>query len=134
MFGLGIGKQKRALEEALEQCLMPLTDELGNVPIPMQTDAAFNGLILGVCDAFSASQGIEKPGDIAKMRDAAFEELYRVESIAVQNRVDEWQDTQNADFSQAYETAKNQTTVDLNLDWLLEYAKANFDRATGLML
>jgi hypothetical protein len=134
MFGLGIGKHKKKLEQALATCFWPLIDELGNVPIPMHTDPAINASILAVCETYALSQNVTKPSDIALIADAVFEELYRMESINVQNRVDSWKNDNNEIFTQAYANAKAKTTVDLDLTWLSNFAKDNFDQATGLML
>ena len=134
MFGIGLGKHKRKLEQAFEKCFWPMIDELGNVPIPMQTDPAINGSILAVCEKYAELQNVTKPNDIALISDAAFEEVYRMESVNVQERVDTWKNSSNDDFTQAYEVAKDKTTADLDLAWLTTYAKENFDQATGLML
>jgi hypothetical protein len=134
MFGLGIGKHKKKLEQALATCFWPLIDELGNVPIPMHTDPAINASILAVCETYALSQNVTKPSDLALIADAVFEELYRMESINVQNRVDSWKNDNNEIFTQAYANAKAKTTVDLDLTWLSNFAKDNFDQATGLML
>jgi hypothetical protein len=134
MFGLGIGKHKKKLEQALATCFWPLIDELGNVPLPMHTDPAINAAILAVCETYALSQNVTKPGDHALIADAVFEELYRMESINVQNRVDGWKSENNTAFIDAYNHAKANTTADLDLDWLSQLAKNNFDQATGLML
>lgn len=134
MFGLGLGKHKRKLEQAFEKCFWPLVDELGNVPIPMQTDPAINGSILAICETYAELESITKPKDIALIADAAFEEIYRLESINVQERVDGWKNGNDDAFNQAYQLAKSKTTSDLDLTWLSDYAKDNFDKATGLML
>lgn len=134
MFGLGLGKHKRKLEIALETCFYPLIDELGNVPIPMQTDPAINASILAVCETYARSQNVTKQSDIALISDAAFEEVYRLESINVQDRVSAWKNDNNDAFNQAYATAEAKTTADLDLTWLTDFAKENFKPATGLML
>jgi hypothetical protein len=134
MFGLGIGKHKKKLEQAFATCFWPLIDELGNVPIPMQTDPAINGAILGVCNTYAQSQNVKKPSDLLLIADAVFEEIYRLESINVQNRVDTWKNDNNDAFNQAYVNAKAKTTAELDLSWLTDFAKENFEQATGLML
>ena len=135
MFGFGaVGKHKRILKVAFAACLQPLKDELGNVPIPMQTDPSINAAILGVCKAYSVANNVTKTTDIAVIADAVFEELYRRESIKVQDRVDEWKNANDDAFMQSYHNAKSQTTADLDLSWLTEYATRNFEPATGKML
>ncbi|MBT3505495.1 MAG: hypothetical protein HN475_06970 [Piscirickettsiaceae bacterium] len=134
MFGIGLGKHKKKLEQAFATCFWPLIDELGNVPIPMQTDPAINGAILGVCNTYSQSQNVTKPSDLLLIADAVFEEIYRLESINVQNRVDTWKNENNEAFNQAYANAKDKTSTELNLTWLTDFAKDNFEQATGLML
>jgi hypothetical protein len=134
MFGIGLGKHKKKLEQAFATCFWPLIDELGNVPIPMQTDPAINGAILGVCNTYSQSQNVTKPSDLLLIADAVFEEIYRLESINVQNRVDTWKNENNEVFNQAYANAKDKTSEELNLTWLTDFAKDNFEQATGLML
>jgi hypothetical protein len=134
MIGIGLGKHKKKLEQAFATCFWPLIDELGNVPIPMQTDPAINGAILGVCNTYSQSQNVTKPSDLLLIADAVFEEIYRLESINVQNRVDTWKNENNEAFNQAYANAKDKTSTELNLTWLTDFAKDNFEQATGLML
>ncbi len=133
MFGFGLGKHKRTLTFAFADCFAPLKDELGNVPIPMQTDPAINAAILGACEGYAKAHNI-KPADITMVADAVFEELYRRESIEVQNRVDGWKSENNAAFSEAYQDAKARTDGDLNLSWLTDYASKRFEPATGKML
>lgn len=134
MFGFGVGKHKRTLTYAFADCLAPLKDELGNVPIPMQTDPAINGAILGACEGYAAANNVSKQSDLLVIADAVFEELYRRESVEVQERVDSWQQENNDAFNNMYQQAKNQTGADLNLNWLTDYAKDNFEPATGKML
>ena len=134
MFGFGITKHKRKLSEAFEACFWPVMDQLGNVPIPMQSDPAINASILAVCETYALSQNITKQADIALIADTIFEEIYRLESMNVQNRVDVCKNEENAQFIQAYENARAQTNADLNLRWLTAFAKENFKPATGLML
>lgn len=134
MFGLGIGKHKKKLEQALSACFDPLKDELGNVPLPMQTDPAINASILAVCERYAHSQDVTKPSHIASIVDAVFEELYRSESINVQDRLDSWKNDHNEAFAKAYDAAQSKANSELELTWLSDFAKANFEPATGLML
>ena len=134
MFGFRLGKHKRALEIALSNALEPLKDELGNVPIPMQTDPAFNGYILGICQHYAKNHHLSKTGDIAAITDAAFEELYRVESIAVQERIDDWLQQENAAFIATLTAAQTHNTAPETLHWLTDYAQQHFEPATGKML
>lgn len=134
MFGFGIGKHKRTLTYAFADCLVRLKDELGNVPIPMQTDPTINAAFLGACEGYAAAHNITKPSDLVMLADAVFEELYRRESVEVQERVDVWRNENNQAFSDMYQKAKAQTDGNLNLAWLTEYATENFEPATGKML
>ena len=134
MFGFGIGKHKRSLQIVFAACLQPLKDELGNVPIPMQTDPAINGAILGACEAYAQHHNITKPSDIAVIADAVFEDLYRRESIDVQHRVDAWKSANDDAYVSAYQDAKSKTNSEPDLSWLTDYAVNNFEPATGKML
>lgn len=134
MFGFGIGKHKRTLTYGFADCLMPLKDELGNVPIPMQTDPAINGAILGACDGYATANNVSKSGDLVVIADAVFEELYRRESVEVQERVDQWKSENNEAFTTMYEKAKSHAGTELDLAWLTAYATDNFEPATGKML
>lgn len=134
MFGFGLGKHKRTLTFAFADCLLPLKDELGNIPIPMQTDPAINAAFLGASDGYAIAQGVTKQSDLNVIADAVFEELYRRESVEVQDRVDKWKAEKNEAFLDMYEKAKSQTDSSLNLSWLTEYAGQNFEPATGKML
>ncbi len=133
MFGFGAGKHKRLLIRAFSDCFQPLKDELGNVPLDMQTSPQIAASILGVCRTYSASHNI-KQKDINVIADAVFEELFRRESVAVQTRADSWESENNEEFLKAYQHASSQKSETVDLAWLTEYLKANFKPATGLML
>ncbi|MFK8067643.1 MAG: hypothetical protein AB8D52_05305 [Gammaproteobacteria bacterium] len=137
MFGFGVGKHKRLLIRAFSECFQPLKDELGNVPLDMQTSPQIAASILGVCRTYGASHNL-KPININVIADAVFEELFRRDSVAVQTRADGWENEQNEEFIKAYQQATSkidsQDSETIDLSWLTESLKANFKPATGLML
>ena len=137
MFGLGNNRVKKTLQKAFSECLAPLKDELGNVPVEMQTDAAINAHMLGICEGYAQANNISKQQSIAIIVDAVFEEVYRRESTLVLTKVDQWRADANSDFIPAYDEAKATTeknTDNLDIDWFKEYATSHFEPADNLML
>lgn len=136
MFGLGNGRIKKTLQNKISECLAPLKDELGNVPVEMQTNASFNAHMLGICEGYAQSNNISKPQSIAIIVDAVFEEIYRRESTLVLTQVDQWRAENNDDFMRTFEETKNKTanTNQLELNWFKQYAAEQFEPANNLML
>lgn len=134
MFNLELIKHKRKLKFDLAKCFTSLIDELGNVPLTMQTDAFINGAIISVCNNYLESQNISKKLSKALVIDAVCEELYRLESVSVQTRIDQWLANNDALYMQGYQYIKQQSDHDLNLQLLTQYSQQNFKQATGLML
>jgi hypothetical protein len=134
MFNLELIKHKSKLKLDLAKCFASLIDELGNVPLTMQTDPVINGAIVSVCNNYLESQNISKKLSKALVIDSVFEEIYRLESIAVQTRVDQWLENNETLYIQGCQYIKQQSDHDLNLQWLADYSRQNFKQATGLML
>ena len=140
MFGLGNNKVKSRLQKTLSKCLEPLKDELGNVPLEMQTSESFNASLLGICEGYAESQSIIKKKSVALIVDAVFEEIFRRESTQVLTAVDEWRQQKSKEFIAAYEEAKTKTistsknSGQLDVAWFGEYANNNFEPARNLML
>lgn len=134
MFGLGNNRVKKTLQQAFSECLAPLKDELGNVPIKMQSDPVFNARMLGICEGYAQSNKINKAQSIAIIVDAVFEEIYRRESTLVLTKVDAWRAENNNEFIPAFDDAKSRTTQVLNIEWFKDYATSNFEPANNLML
>lgn len=134
MFGLASSKIRNSLQKAFSNCFDPLKDELGNVPVGMQESKVITASLLGVCESYAAAHGISKPRSVALITDAVFEEVFRRESTLVQTRVDNWLRENNAEFTQALQHARSQTTKLLDLGWLRAYALDHFEPANNLML
>lgn len=137
MFGLSSSRVRKTLQNSLTECLAPLKDELGNVPVVMQSDATFNAYMLGICEGYAQSQNVNKTKSVAIIVDAVFEEIYRRESTQVLTRIDQWRAESNADFIKAFNEAKSKTlntTEKLDVTWFQEYASKNFEPAYNLML
>ena len=134
MFGMASGKIKNNLQKAFSICFDPLKDELGNVPVEMQESKVITASLLGVCESYAAAHGIRKHRSVAIITDAVFEEVFRRESTLVQTRVDHWLLENDAEFMQALQHARNQTSKSLDLDWLRTYALNHFEPANNLML
>ena len=134
MFGLGLFKHKRKLTEELSSCFSPLKDELGNVPVDMQFDAAINGAVIQICEAYMREKGVQKAFSKAAIIDAVFEEIYRRESINVQMRVDVWQENDDAMFRQGQTQAERFSQHAQRLQWLTDYSQEHFEQANNLML
>ncbi len=133
MFNLAAVKHKNILRKALSSCFEPLKDELGNVPIPMQKDQHITGYVLGVCRAYAVVKEINE-ATFNLVVDAAFDELFRRESVDVQTRVETWLQTNEDTFMKAYYFAKQHTIENaLNLNWLTEYAKKHFKAGHQVM-
>ena len=136
MFGLGKGKVKNALLKTISNCLEPLKDELGNVPIAMQTDKAINAYILGICETYAIKNNITKTQSVALIVDAVFEEIFRREATEVLILIDNWRQRDDQEFFRAYSEAQEKinNTADLDINWFQDYANNNFEPARNLML
>lgn len=134
MFGLGLLKHKKKLTEGFSSCFSPLKDELGNVPVEMQFDAFTNGAVLQVCEIYLKEHIIQKNTSKASILDAVFEEIYRRESLNVQERVQAWNETSDEHFKQGQEQANSHGDSSGQLKWLSKYSQEHFKRANNLML
>ncbi len=122
---------KSKLINALSDCFDPLRSDLGNVHPHMRASRFITGSILGVCKAYALAHHLNE-NTFNLLVDAAFEEIFRRESISVQNRAEQWLNEADADFMQAYYQAKAHTDNPLALDWLAEYAQQHFRKARTL--
>jgi len=134
MFNLELIKHKRKLKQDFSDCFSPLKDQLGNVPLEMQTDGFLNGAVLSICENYLNTENISKTSSKALVVDAVCEELYRRESITVQTYIDQWLLDNDELFMEAYQYFKQQRDHELNLQLLAKYIQQNFEPATGLML
>ena len=134
MFRFGKRKRIHELQKALSDCLQPLKDELGNVPVEMQGDKVITASLLGICEGYAAAHGIDQKQTVALIVDAVFEEIFRRESTSVLTQVDTWLSEKDPRFMRAYETSKEHTGESLQLDWLRDYSENNFEPAKNLML
>lgn len=135
MFGFNSGKCKRTLQRAMSDCFDPLKDELGTVPTTFHESKFITASMLGVCEAYAITYNITNKQKIALITDAVFEEVFRRESTTVLTQVDQWLKDNDSEFMPAYEQAKSKTCeVELNLDWLKEYAVKHFEPSKNLML
>jgi hypothetical protein len=64
--------------------------------------------------------------------DAAFEEVFRHESISVQDRTEQWLNEADPEFMEAYYQAKARVEQPLELSWLSDYAQQHFTKARTL--
>lgn len=108
MFGLGAAKATRVLQKSFSECFSPLKDELGNVPVEMQTSKDINARMLGICEAYAHKRKVSGRKQLATIVDAVFEEVYRRDAITVLTRVDQWLGSQDAEFMPIYEQMKTQ--------------------------
>lgn len=121
-------KYKRELKKAFSECFAPLKSVLDNVPIPMQTDRYITASILGTCRAYAEDHKTTE--DVfALIVDAVFEEVYRQNSLSVQNLTEKWLDEEDEAFMTAYYHAKEKYQSNHNLDWLASYAREHFEPA-----
>tara|TARA_R110002049_G_scaffold152106_3_gene316004 strand:+ start:22260 stop:22667 length:408 start_codon:yes stop_codon:yes gene_type:complete len=135
MFGFNTGKCKRTLQQAMSDCFDPLKDELGTVPTTLHDSKYITASMLGICEAYALSNNITKNQKIALITDAVFEEVFRRESTAVLTLVDQWLNSNDSEFISIYEQAKSRTTsMELDLEWLKDYAVTHFEPSRNLML
>ncbi len=121
-------KYKKALRKAFSDCFEPLKSVLHNVPIPMQTDRHITASILATCRAYAEDHQTSE--DVfALLVDAVFEEVYRQNSMTVQNLTEKWLADADEEFMAAYYHAKEMYNPELNLDWLANYAQEHFEPA-----
>lgn len=137
MFGLNTGKCKRILQRTISSCFDPLKGELGNVPSTLNDSQYITGSMLGICEAYANNLKISKPQSIALITDAVFEDVFFGEATSVLKQVDDWKNNNEEEFMNAYNEAKQRTSQDalqLNLDWLKDYATKHFEPSRTLML
>ena len=140
MFGFKFRPCKRDLKQALSSCFEPLKDELGTVPVRMQTSKHITASMLGICEGYAEAKKIYKKQQLALITDAVFEEIFRRESTKVLTQVDQWVAEKDQKFMAQYQQAKSITIKDytnnqmLNITWLQEYASTHFEPSNTLML
>ena len=135
MFGFKSSKCKRTLQRAMSDCFDPLKDELGTVPTTLHGSKYITASMLGICEAYAHTNNITSKQKTALITDAVFEEIFRRESTAVLTQVDQWLKNNDSEFISAYEKAKSITSeVELNINWLKEYAVNHFEPSRNLML
>ena len=135
MFGFNSGKCKRTLQRAMSDCFDPLKDELGTVPTTLHESKYITASMLGICEAYAQTNNITNKHKVALITDSVFEEVFRKESTTVLTQVDQWLKNNDSEFIPAYEQAKSKTTeVELNINWLKEYAIKHFEPSRNLML
>lgn len=128
MFGLTMLKHKRILMQAISDCLLPLKDDLGNVPIAMQTSKFVTASILGVCRAYGEEEHIDEP-NFDVLVDVVFEEIFRRESVSVQTLTESWLQSSDDEFLQYYYAAKSKATISADLSWLQHKALEEFKQS-----
>lgn len=134
MFNIELIKHKRKLKQDFSDSFDTLKDELGNVPLKMQTDAYLNGAILSICQNYLNAQNIYKNAAKILIIDAVCEELYRRESVEVQTRIDQWLTSKDHTFMQGYQHIKQQSDHNSSLQLLTKYIQQNYVQATSLMI
>jgi hypothetical protein len=121
-------KHKSRLKKAFSDCFDPLRGVLGNVPRAMRQDRYINAYILATCRAYAEWHKL-KEANFADIVDAVFEELYRQDSIEVQNRTEHWLQGADEIFMRAYYEAKEYYQGQLDLKWLADYSQTHFKKA-----
>jgi hypothetical protein len=128
MFGLTMLKHKRVLIQVFSDCFLPLKDDLGNVPIAMQTSKFITASILGICRAYEEQQHInERNFDL--LVDVIFEEIFRRESVSVQTLTESWLQSSDAEFLHYYYAAKSKASSSADLSWLQHQASKEFKQS-----
>lgn len=124
-------KHKSNVINALSDCFDPMRSDLGNVHPNMRQSRFITASILGMCKAYAIHSRINE-NTFNVLVDAAFEEVFRHESISVQNRTEQWLHDADPEFMDAYYQAKARVEQPLKLDWLSNYAQQNFTKARTL--
>ncbi len=124
-------KHKTKVRNALSACFDSLKSDLGNVHPNMRESKYITGSILGFCRAYANCNDLSQNA-FELIVDAAFEEVFRSQSISVQNRAESWLNEADDEFMVAYYAAKAKTENPLDLDWLSQYAQAHFRKARTL--
>lgn len=124
-------KHKSKVRNALSECFDPLKSDLGNVHPNMRESKYILGSILGICRAYTDANDLSQKA-FELIVDAAFEEVFRSQSISVQNRAETWLDEADDEFMIAYYAAKVRIEDPLDLGWLSQYAQDHFRKARTL--
>lgn len=119
---------RRKLKAAFSDCFEPLTSVFGNVPKAMRQDRYINAYILGTCRTYAEWHKL-KESIFAEIVDAVFEEIYRQDSMTVQNRTEQWLQEADEIFMRAYYEAKERYQGQIDLGWLAEYSQTHFQKA-----
>jgi hypothetical protein len=117
MFGLSVLKHKRVLREAFSDCFLPVKNDLGNVPVSMQTSKMITASILGICRGYAEGR-IDYEPDFELIVDAVFEDIFRRESVEVQTLTESWLHYNDDEFMQYYYQAKSHAVSSRDLSWL----------------
>ncbi|MFT6908972.1 MAG: hypothetical protein ACJAS1_005679 [Oleiphilaceae bacterium] len=117
MFGLSVIKHKRILKEAFSDCFLPVKNDLGNVPVTMQTSKMITASILGICRGYAEGRINYEP-DFELIVDAVFEDIFRRESVEVQTRTESWLHYNDDEFMRYYYQAKSHAVNSRDLSWL----------------
>lgn len=128
MFRLSVVKHKQVLKQAFSECFIPLKDDLGNVPVSMQTSKVITASILGVCRGYGERR-ITHESDFELIVDAVFEEIFRRESVEVQILTESWLQNSDEEFMLFYYQAKHKATNSDDLSWLQRIALKSFKSA-----
>lgn len=132
MFGLNMLKHKRILKQAFSDCFLPVKDDLGNVPLSMQTSKLITASILGTCRAYEQRQHL-KESNFDLLVDAVFEEIFRQDSVKVQVLTESWLKEADADFLQYYYIAKLRAIRGTDLRWLQHSVLQNFKQSHAIV-
>lgn len=124
-------KHKSKLINALSDCFDPLRSDLGNVHPNMRQSRFITASILGTCRAYAIHSQLNE-STFNSLVDAAFEEVFRHESICVQDRTEQWLNEADPEFMEAYYQAKARVEQPLELSWLSDYAQQHFTKARTL--
>lgn len=125
MFRLSVVKHKQVLKKAFSECFIPLKDDLGNVPVSMQTSKFITASILGICRGYGERR-ITHESDFELIVDAVFEEIFRRESVEVQILTESWLQNSDEEFMLFYYQAKHKAKNSDDLSWLQRIALKSF--------
>jgi len=140
MFNFKFGRCKSTLQKTFSNCFDPLKDELGTVPLALHESKYVTASIISICEAYACHLGLKKTQQQALLVDATFEEIFRRESTSILIQTDNWKDSNDEDFTRAYQDGLSRTQKNLdedsqlNLDWLKEHLITHYERSTNLML
>lgn len=121
----------------IQPCLVPVQDDLGNVPVSMQHDPWVNGTLIGLTGRVCTHFGVTRPILVQRVIASVFEEIYRREATAVLTQCDQLLEDPESDLSRARTDIAALQPEAPDLQWveaLNDYIQNHYERPDILVL